>query len=116
MVALSTGPTIPARVTPVKLAYGTLTSKTPTRTRNVTVTNLSGFPLSVSENFSGPNATDFTVTGGTCGSTAPPNTSCTIAVTFAPTGGGSAESATVAVTIGSDPNSPHNISLTGTGP
>jgi hypothetical protein len=37
-------------------------------------------------------------------------------VTFAPTGGGSPESATVAVTIGSDPKSPHNISLTGTGP
>jgi hypothetical protein len=115
-VALSTGPTIPARVTPVKLAYGSLTSKTPTRTRNVTVINQSRFPLSVSENFSGRNATDFTVTGGTCGSTAPPNTSCTIAVTFAPTGGGSPESATVAVTIGSDPKSPHNISLTGTGP
>jgi hypothetical protein len=115
-VALSTGPTIPARVTPVKLAYGSLTSKTPTRTRNVTVINQSRFPLPVSENFSGRNATDFTVTGGTCGSTAPPNTSCTIAVTFAPTGGGSPESATVAVTIGSDPKSPHNISLTGTGP
>ena len=61
--------------------------------------------------------TDFTVTGGTLRIyEPPPNTSCTIAVTFAPTGGGSAESATVAVTIGSDPNSPHNISLTGTGP
>jgi Abnormal spindle-like microcephaly-assoc'd, ASPM-SPD-2-Hydin len=115
-VALSTGPTIPARVTPIELPYGTLTSKTPTRTKNVTVTNLSGFPLSVSVGFSGLNAPDFAVTGGTCGSTAPPNMSCTIAVTFTPTGGGSAENATAAVTIGSDPTSPHNISLTGTGP
>jgi trimeric autotransporter adhesin len=115
-VALSTGPTIPARVTPVSIAYGTLTSKTPTRTRNVTVTNLSKFPLSVGESFSGANPTDFAVTGGTCGSTAPANSSCTITVTFAPTGGGSPESASVAVSIGNDPTSPHNISLTGTGP
>jgi hypothetical protein len=115
-IALSTGPTIPARVTPVSIAYGTLTSKTPTRTRNVTVTNLSKFPLSVGESFSGPNGTDFAVTGGTCGSTAPANSSCTIAVTFTPTGGGSSESASVAVSIGNDPTSPHNITLTGTGP
>jgi len=115
-VALSTGPTIPARVTPVTLAYGKLTSKTPTKTKNVTLTNLSGFPLSVGESFSGANPIDFAVTGGTCGSTAPANSSCTIAVTFTPTGGGSPESASMAVIIGNDPTSPHNIALTGTGP
>jgi hypothetical protein len=37
-------------------------------------------------------------------------------VTFTPTGGGSSESASVAVSIGNDPTSPHNITLTGTGP
>jgi hypothetical protein len=115
-VALSTGPTIPDTVLPATLAYGTLTSRTPTKTKTVTVTNLSGFPLSVGETFSGTNDSDFAVTGGTCGSTAPANTSCTIAVTFTPTGGGSSETASMAVSVGSDPSSPHNISLTGTGP
>jgi hypothetical protein len=37
-------------------------------------------------------------------------------VTFTPTGGGSPESASMAVTVSSDPTSPHNVALTGTGP
>ena len=113
-VALSTGPTIPATVVPASIAYGTL--KTTSKTLNATVTNLSGFSLPLSESFSGANAGDFSVTGGTCGATAPPSKSCTIAVKFTPTGGGAAESASMAVNVGSDPTSPHNISLTGTGP
>jgi hypothetical protein len=116
LIALSTGSTIPDTVLPATLAYGTLTSRTPTKTKTVTVTNLSGFPLSLSESFSGSNATDFIVTGGTCTTTASPNSTCTIAVTFTPTGGGSSESASMAVTVASDPTSPHNITLTGTGP
>ena len=115
-VALSTGPTIPETIAPVTLAYGTLTAKTPTKTKDVTVTNKSGFPLSVGESFGGTNATDFTVSGGTCGNTAPANSTCTIAVTFTPTAGPSSESASVAVTVSNDPSSPHNITLTGTGP
>jgi trimeric autotransporter adhesin len=115
-VALSTGPTIPATITPVTLAYGTLTVKVPTKTKSVTVTNLSGFSLPLSESFSGTNAGDFAVSGGTCTATVPANSHCTISVKFTPTGGGAAESASMAVTIGSDPTSPHNISLTGTGP
>jgi centrosomal CEP192-like protein len=113
-VALSTGPTIPTTVVPASLAYGTLT--TSSKTLNATVTNLSGFSLPLSETFSGANASDFAVSGGTCGSTLVPSKSCTIAVKFTPTGGGSAESASMAVNVGSDPTSPHNISLTGTGP
>jgi hypothetical protein len=113
-IALSTGPTIPATVTPTSLAYGTTTTS---KTLNATVTNLSGFSLSLSESFSGANAGDFTVAGGTCGASASPNSSCTMAVTFTPTaGGGAAESASMAVNVSSDPTSPHNISLTGTGP
>ena len=115
-VALSTGATIPATVIPTALAYGILTSKITSKTKNVTVTNLSKFSLPISERFGGTNQSDFTVTGGTCSSTATPNSSCTIAVRFTPTGGGSAESASMAVTVGSDPSSPYNISLSGTGP
>jgi ASPM-SPD-2-Hydin domain-containing protein/centrosomal CEP192-like protein len=116
-VALSTGPTIPATVTPATLAFGTLTAKVPTKTKDVTITNKSGFPLSVSEsNTSGPNASDFAVTGGTCGSTVSANSLCTIAVTFTPTDAPNLETATMMVTVGDDPTSPHSISLTGTGP
>jgi hypothetical protein len=115
-VALSTGATIPATVTPITIAYGTLTSKTPTKTLKVTVTNLSGFSLSLSDSISGTNGSDFTVTGGTCGSSVSPHSSCTVSVTFTPTGGGTAESASMAVSVSSDPGSPHSISLTGTGP
>jgi hypothetical protein len=115
-VALSTGPTIPATVTPVTLAYGTLTKKTPSKTKTVTVTNLSGFSLSINESFSGANARDFVLTGGTCGASASPNSSCTIAVTFTPTAGGSAESASLAVNVSNDPSSPYTIALSGTGP
>jgi Abnormal spindle-like microcephaly-assoc'd, ASPM-SPD-2-Hydin len=113
-VAISTGPTIPATVTPATIAYGTL--KATSKTLNATVTNLSGFSLPLSESFSGANASDFTVAGGTCGTAAAAHSSCTVAVKFTPTGGGSAESASMAVNVASDPNSPHTLSLTGTGP
>jgi hypothetical protein len=66
---------------------------------------------------SGANASDFTVNPvGTCGPMLSANSSCTIAITFTPTADGVPESASIAVAIGSDPNSPHNITLTGTGP
>ena len=115
-VALSTGPTIPATVTPTTLAYGTLTAKMSSKTKNVTVTNLSKFSLPISWSFSGANAGDFAATAGTCtGDTAAASSSCTVAVTFTPTGGGSAVSASMALTVGSDPSTLYNISLSGTG-
>jgi len=114
MVATSTGPTIPATVAPATIAYGTM--KTTSKTLNATVTNLSGSSLPSSESFSGANASDFAVAGGTCGATAAAHSSCTVAVKFTPTAGGSAESASMAVNVASDPTSPHILSLTGTGP
>jgi len=114
-ISLSTGPTIPATVAPATLAYGTLTSTVRSKTLKTSVTNLSGFSLPLSESISG--ATDFAVTGsGTCGASVLAHSTCTIAVTFTPTGGGVPESASMAVTISNDPTSPHNITLTGTGP
>ncbi len=48
VVGISTGATIPATVAPAStLAFGTLTTKS--KTKNITVTNLSGFSLTVSE-------------------------------------------------------------------
>jgi hypothetical protein len=117
-VSFTTAENIPVTVTPATtLAFGTTTVAHPNKTKDITVANLSGSSLSVSEgSVSGANAGDFAVTGGTCGSSVAANSSCTIAITFTPTAGPSAESASIAVTIGSDPTSPHNIALTGTGP
>jgi len=113
-VTLSTGPTIPARVTPVTLGYGTLTKKRLSKTRTVTIGDLPRSPLALGATITGANG-DFKVTGGTCGATQTAGSSCTIAVTFRPTGGGSAESASMAVNLSGDPTSPHAVTLTGTG-
>jgi hypothetical protein len=115
LISLSTGATIPATVTPAKLAFGTLTLRTPSKTLNATVDNLSGFSLPVGESFSGPNPGDFAVTGGTCGASTPPSSTCTVAVTFTPTVHG-AESASMKISLTGDPTSPHTITLSGTGP
>ena len=112
-VPFSVAGTIPDTVVPATLAYGTVV-RPKSRTLNATVTNKSPFTLSVSSGVSGTNAADFTVTGGTCGPNLGGNSSCTIAVTFKPTVAAS-ESATLTVTVSSDPTSPHNVNLTGTG-
>lgn len=50
--------------------------------------------------FSGPNANDFTVTGGSCaGATIAPASSCTLTVQFTPSGSPGSESATLKVTM-----------------
>jgi hypothetical protein len=113
-VALSTGPTIPASVTPATLLYG-IVSRTSSKTLTVTVTNNSPLTLSIGSAVSGLNASDFTITGGgTCGATLAGNSSCTIAVTFKPTKTVT-ESATLAGTVSSDPTSPHKVTLNGRG-
>jgi len=112
-VALSTGPTIPDTVLPATLSYATV-SHTSSRTLKATVTNYSPYGLSMGGAVGGANAADFKISGGTCGATIGGNSSCTIAVTFKPTTLTS-ESATLQVTVGSDPNSPHGVNLTGTG-
>jgi hypothetical protein len=117
-VSFTTAENIPATVAPATtLAFGTTTVAHPNKTKNITLTNLSASSLAVNEgSTSGPNAGDFAVTGGTCGSSVAANSMCTIAITFTPTLHATAESASIAVSIGSDPTSPHNIALTGTGP
>jgi len=112
-VALSTGATIPETVAPLTLAFGTI-SQSSSKTLKTTVTNKSPFAISIGSAVSGANATDFTITGGTCGASLAGNSSCTIGVKFKPTTA-AAESATLAVSVAQDPTSPHDVSLTGTG-
>jgi hypothetical protein len=112
-VALSTGPTIPDTVAATTLSYGTV-KQTSSKTLKTTVTNYSPFTISVGSAVSGANSPDFTITGGTCGASLAGNSSCTVGVKFVPTTSG-AENAALAVTVGSDPMSPRNVTLKGTG-
>ena len=111
-IVLSTGPTIPATVTPTSLLYGTL-MLTDQQIKTVTVANKSPFTLSLSDSIGGVDPADFAILGG-CGATLAPKSYCTIAVTFTPTEVGT-RGATLTVGIGQDPSSPHNVSLSGTG-
>ena len=79
-------------------------------TRSIAVTNHQAIPVNVSESISGTNATDFSVTGGTCGSTIAPTATCTIALKFTARALGS-ESASIAISTNPDTASPHMVSL-----
>ncbi len=111
-VSLFVPGTIPATVTPLSITYGTIT-ETSAQIKNVTVTNKSPFTISVGSVVGGADPADFSVVGG-CGPTLAGNSSCQIAVMFQPTDVGT-RSGTLAVSIGQDPASPHNVSLSGTG-
>ena len=112
-VSFNVAGTIPEMVTPLSLSYGSV-SQSSSKTLKEIIVNKSPFSITTNGSVSGPNATDFTITGGTCTGTLPANSSCTVAVKFQPTSA-SAESATLAVGVVQDPTSPHNINLTGTG-
>jgi hypothetical protein len=112
-VTLSTAATIPEGVAPLTLAFGTV-SQTTSKTLKTTVANYSPYTISIASSLSGANASDFTITGGTCGASLAGKSSCTIGVKFKPTTA-AAESAALAVAIPQDPSSPRNVNLTGTG-
>ena len=110
-IALTTGPTIPATVTPTVLAFGNVAQSATKTLSTVKVTNLSPFTLTLSQGMTGPNAADFGVApSGTCAS----NSICVIPVSFTPSSE-TAESATLSVSIDQDPTSPHSLALSGTG-
>jgi HYDIN/CFA65/VesB-like, Ig-like domain/Cep192 domain 4/Galactose oxidase, central domain len=108
-VALSAEATIPIKPIVRKISFGTL-RRSASKTRSLTVTNLSNAPITLSEAISGANATDFVVGGGTCGATLAGGTACTIAVTYTPSTLGP-EDATLTVTDSADPTSPHDVAL-----
>jgi Bacterial Ig-like domain len=106
---------VPVRVVPASIAFGSVADGHSSTNRTVTVINDGGAAVTLSENVSGANPGDFTVTGGTCGSTlAGSGASCTYTLKFTPSTSGS-ESATLGVSATGDASSPHNVSLTGTG-
>jgi outer membrane protein assembly factor BamB len=114
LVALSGTGISPLRALPLAgQSFGTVTVGN-SLARNVTVRNLGSAAVSLSESIGGPNAADFAVTGGTCGTTLAGASSCNYKVTFTPSVAG-AESATIGVSAVGDAASPHDVNLTGTG-
>ena len=78
--------------------------------KTVTVYNKQAISVSLSKSISGPNATDFTFSGGTCTGNLAAKTSCTILVTYTP-GVLGIESATLTVGASPDPNSPYHVAF-----
>ena len=117
-VALSgTGVAPVAQVTPASIDFGTVNVGATSGHQTVTITN-TGDPgqnlLLTSETITGANASDFTFLNDTCfGNFIAAGTSCTIDYTFTPSAAG-LRSATVTITD-NRLNSPHSVSLTGTG-
>jgi len=78
--------------------------------RAVTVFNRQTNSVSLTKSMSGPNASDFAITGGTCGSSLAAKTSCSIIFTYKP-GALSAESALLNVSDKPDRLSPYFVSF-----
>jgi len=98
----------PLSFKPATLALGSV-AVGHTSSKTVTVTNNQSSAISLSHTTSA----DYSVTGGTCGSSLAAAAKCTIAVTFAPTSSGAINGALAITTNGA--LSPQIVALTGTG-
>ena len=99
--------------TPTSLTFASQTVGTTSAAQTVTVRNLGSTSVTgISVSDTGTNAGDFNETT-TCGTTLAAGASCTVSVTFRPTAR-TTRTATLRVTD-SDPSSPQQVSLTGTG-
>jgi hypothetical protein len=108
-VALSGMGTIDMTVTPATVSIGNVKDGMKV-VKTVIVSNKQTNSVSLSEGFSGPNAGDFSITGGSCGASLVAKGTCSILVTFMPTAVG-AESATMTVTDSPDSLGPYTVSF-----
>ncbi len=113
MVPLSGTSLEPLTLSPTSLPFGSETVGVKSAAKPVTVTNHLSTAISIKVAIGGTNPGDFAQTN-TCGSSVAALGSCSVSVTFKPTAKG-ARSATLTVTDSPDVDSPHNVSLTGTG-
>jgi hypothetical protein len=105
---------LPVALSPGTLAFGAETVGTTSAPKTETITNNQRVALDISSiTISGADASNFTETGTTCGSTLAAGAKCTITVTFTPSATG-ARSATLDITD-SALTSPQTAKLTGTG-
>ncbi len=108
VAATGTG-TVDMTVTPTSVPIGNIKDGMKF-VKSISVSNKQSSSVSLSEGFSGPNASDFSITGGTCTSTLSAKSTCTLSVTFIPTAIGT-ESATMTVSDAVDPLSPYTVSF-----
>ena len=108
-VALTRTGTITMTVLPASYGFGSVKDGSKA-VKAIIVHNYQTNPVSLSEGFSGPNAGDFSVTGGTCAATLAAKGACSLYVTYAPTAVG-AESAIMTVTDSPDPLGPYPVSF-----
>ena len=100
-------------LTPINLAFGAQSVGSRSAPQTVTVTNHGNMPVDLSSvKIVGANQTSFGITSTTCGTTVPPNLSCTIALTFAPRARGQ-QAAALAISDSAG-GSPQQVSLSGT--
>ncbi len=100
-------------VSPTSLTFASQTVNTTSAGKAVTVTNSGTATVTgVSISFTGTNPSDFAQTN-TCGTSIAAARSCTVTVTFRPLAQGT-RSATLRISD-SDPSSPQQVTLTGTG-
>jgi hypothetical protein len=113
-ISLTGSGQLPVTLTPATLAFGTQTVGTTSAPKTATVTNNQKITLNITSiTITGINASDFSETGTTCGSTLSAGAKCTITVTFTPSAKGS-RTASLKVTDSAS-NSPQTAKLTGSG-
>jgi hypothetical protein len=108
-VAASGTGTVDMTVTPSSVSIGNVKDGMKS-VKSVVVINKQNSSVSLSESFSGPNAEDFSITGGTCSSTLAAKSGCSLLITFIPSAIG-LESATMTVTDAVDPLSPYTVTF-----
>ena len=108
LVTLTGKGTTPLSLSPASLNLGTV-AVGHSASKTVTVTNNESTAISLSSTASA----DFSITGGTCGTSLGASSSCTIAVTFAPTSDGTIDGALAIATGGAF--SPQLVALSGKG-
>ncbi len=109
-----TASTTGVQVSPLSLTFSSQAPGTTSAPQPVTVTNLGSTAVTISNlAITGTNSTEFTLTNGLASFSIPGNGSATLSVTFTPTASGS-RAATLNF-VDSATNSPHPVTLTGTG-
>jgi hypothetical protein len=93
-----TGTTAAAIVlTPLALTFPATIVNQTAPSQNITISNTGGSTATLSAPVLSGNASDFSIYANTCGTTLPPDTGCTLTLTFSPTASG-ARSATLSIT------------------
>ena len=99
---------------PASITFPTTKAGVASAAQVLTIKNTSAIAISVSSYiFSGTNASEFSISAKTCGTSLAANASCTISLVFKPTATGSASAKLVATD--SAAGSPQSVSLAGTG-